>query len=819
MVTTTPDETPGNESVWLRWSWRDLRQHWVAVVVIALVMAIGIGVYSGLGSTSTWRRVSNDESFATLDMHDLQVTLSPGTFIEEGALVAALDGLADPDVVVHASERLVVDSQIDASTDSDAILVAARIVGMDIASGDAVDDVWIVEGQTPTEGSAAAVLEAQFADHWNLPTDGVVTVGGNRTVEYVGLGTSPEDFFYEGPEGSIFSAGDLAPLYLPLPAAQDIVGRPGSVNDLVLTLADGADRDAVEAQLGAEVGELGVSATVSTREDSIAHRVLYEDIDNDQQFWNMLAGLVLIAAALAAFNLVSRIVEAQRREIGIGMALGVARSKLAIRPLLVGVQVGVLGTVAGVGVGVLVGQAMANLFESVRPLPIYRTPFQYGVFAQGAVLALLIPIVASAIPVWRAVRVEPIEAIRTGHLTAQTSRLTDLTARWKLPGSSLTQMPIRNFLRTPRRTVLTAIGVGAAIAALVAVFGMLDSFARTIDQTGNELTKGDADRVLVQLDTFYPVDSDVISAIADDPAVGATDAGLRLPAAAIAGEGEEDLDLLVEIIDLDNAMWTPTIERSASTPKDGIILAGKAADDLGVGLGDTMTLQHPSRTDTGSFSLIESDFTVTGIHANPLRTFAFLDIEQAERFGLRGAANMVHTTPAPGVERGDLQRALFDLEGVTSSQAVAQISAAFDTALDQLVGFLVITAVAVLALALLIAFNATRISVDERRREHATMRAFGVPVRSIMGVVVKEGVLVGVLATLIGLAAGFLFLQVMLRSLATTTLPDIAIDSYISPVTFVLAVFVGIIAVSIAPLFLTRRISRMDIPDTLRVME
>ena len=819
MVNTTPSDSHRSMGLWLRWSWRDLRQHWVAVVVIALVMAIGIGVYAGLGSTSTWRRLSNDESFAALDMHDLRVSLSPGTFIDEAALVSVVEGLENPELVLRASERLVVDSQIDASTNSDAILVAARIVGMNVTSGSAVDDLWISHGERPIPGSGAGVLETQFAEHWSLPADGALTVGGDRTVEYVGLGASPEDFFYEGPEGSVFSAGDLAPLYLPLSTAQEVVGRPGIVNDLVVTLAEGADRDAVEAQLGDAVRELGVSATVSTRDDATAYRVLYEDIDNDQQFWNMLAGLVLVAAGLAAFNLVSRIVEAQRREIGIGMALGVARAKLAIRPLLVGVQVGVLGTIAGVGVGVLVGRAMANLFESVLPLPIFRTPFQFSVFGQAAVLALLIPILASAIPVWRAVRVEPIEAIRTGHLHAKTSRLTDLTGRWSLPGSSLTQIPIRNFLRTPRRTILTALGVGAAIAALVAVFGMLDSFGRAIDQTGNELTKGDTERVLVQLDTFYPVDSDVVTVIADDPAVGATDTGLRLPATALATKGEEDLDLLVEIIDLENAKWTPTIEQSSGTPHAGIILASKAADDLGLSLGETVVLQHPARTDGGSFALIESEFTFTGIHANPLRTFAFLDVDQAGRFGLQNATNIVHTTPAAGSDRADLQRAVFGLGGVTSSQAVIQISEAFDSALEQFVGFLIIAAVAVLALALLIAFNATRISVDERRREHATMRAFGIPVRSILGVVVKESVLVGALATLIGLITGFLFLQVMLRSLATTTLPDIAIDSYISPTTIITALVVGIVAVSIAPLFLTRRISKMDIPDTLRVME
>ena len=587
----------------------------------------------------------------------------------------------------------------------------------------------------------------------------------------------------------------------------------------MVRLADGADRDRIEAQLSAAIADLGVSAIVSTRDEATAYRVLYEDIDNDQQFWNMLAGLVLVAAGLAAFNLVSRIVEAQRREIGIGMAIGVSRMKLAIRPLLVGVQVGVLATIAGVAVGLLVGQAMANLFESFLPLPVHLAPFQFGVFSQAAVLALVIPIAASAIPVWRAVRVEPIEAIRTGHLAAKTSRLTDLTGRWKLPGSSFTQIPIRNFLRTPRRTALTAVGVGAAIAALVAVFGMLDSFSRTIDQIGTELTKGDADRVVVQLDTFYPTDSTVIVAIADAPTVGAVDAGLRLPATAIATNGADDLDLLVELIDLDHAAWTPTIEQSGGAPEAGVILSGKALDDLGLSLGDSMTLLHPSRGSSGAFALVESEFTVTGIHANPLRTFAFLDIDQAARFGLQDTTNILHTSPGAGAGRSDLQRVLFGLDGVTSTQPVAQISEAFDSAMAQFVGFLVIAGAAVLALALLIAFNATRISVDERRREHATMRAFGVPVRSIMGVVVKESVLVGILATVIGLATGVLFLQVMLRSLATTTLPDLAIETFISPTTVVIAMAVGIVAVAIAPLFLIRRVSKMDIPDTLRVME
>jgi putative ABC transport system permease protein len=811
---------------WLRWSWRDLRSHWVAVTAIALVLAIGTGVYAGLGSTAEWRRQSNDASFAALAMHDLRVTLSPGTFVEQDELLGAIASIDDAESVRAVTERLVVDSQVDtgAMDEADSVLVPARLVGMTFESTMPVDDVWVRDGIAPTADPSDrnAVLEAKFADQHGLPIDGTVLVAGGRSVSYTGLGVAPEDFFYEGPEGTIFAAGELAILYLPLAATQDLSGHAGMVNDVVLVLVDGADRDVIEMQLTGAVSGLGVSATVSTRDDADAVRVLYEDIDNDQRFWNALSALVLLAAALAAFNLINRIVEAQRREIGIGMALGVPRRQLAIRPLLIGVQVAVLGTIAGLGVGLLVGNAFANLLESFLPLPDHRTPFQYGVYLQAALLGIAIPIAASALPVWRALRVEPIEAIRTGHLTAKSNRLTGWTGRLRLPGSTMTQMPIRNVLRTPRRTMLTAVGVGAAITALVAVLGMLDSFGRTLDRGNAEFTKGDADRVVVQLDTFYPGDSPVVAAISDVPAVGHVDAGLRLPATGLAPEPDDDVDLLVEFVDLDHAVWAPTIVEGTATAgaaNPGILLARKAAEDLGAQVGGTVTLRHPIRTESGGFALSDTELVVTGIHANPIRTFAFLDLADSARFGLQGVVNVVQTYPADDATRSDVQRAVFGHPGVTSSQPVARISEAIDEALDQFLSFLFVTAGAVLILALLIAFNATRITVEERRREHATMRAFGLPVRTVLGTVVKESVIVGIVATGIGLVGGVVFLQWMLTSLATTTLPDVGIDVYLSPATILITATVGIASVAATPLFLVRRLRRMNLPGTLRVVE
>jgi len=793
----------------------------VAVVAIALVLAIGSGVWAGLGSTSTWRRQTNDASFAAVHMHDLRATLSPGTFVDEATLASAVAGIEHAEQIDGAVERLVVDTQVDATTEDEKILVAGRIVGMPFDATPPVDSVWIRDGAAPSAASAA-VLEAKFADFYSLPATGSVTVAGGREIDYGGLGVAPEDYYVTGPEGTIFAQGQLAILYTPLELAQELAERPGQINDVVLTLTPDADRAVIEQELTVALDGLeGVTATVTDQDDAEAFRVLYEDIENDQQVWNAISALVLFAAALAAANLISRIVESQRREIGIGMALGVDRRRLAIRPLLVGIQIAILGVIAGLGVGYLIGNAMGDLLESFLPLPEYRTPFQYGVYAQAAALGLVVPIVASVIPVWRAVRVEPIEAIRTGHLAAKTSRLTDWSNRIKLPGSTLTQMPLRNVLRTPRRTVLTAVGVGAAITALVAVLGMLDSFTNTIDQGAAELTRGDPDRVIVQLDTFYPEDAEVVGAVAGASTVAAVDTGLRLPATAPGETPDGDIEFLVELVDFGTSTWTPSVSGAGGepVPTEGLLLARKAADDLGVDVGDTVTLRHPVRGPDGGFSFADSEFAVAGIHGNPIRNFVYGDLGQAERFGLAGLTNVVHAYPTEDAARGDLQYEIFELDGVTSSQAVARVSEVFDEALEQFVGFLVIAAVAVLILALLIAFNATRITVEERQREHATMRAYGLPVRSVIGVVIKESVLVGVAATAIGLAAGVVFLGWMLQSLAARTLPDLGIGLSLAPSTIVIALLVGVLAVSLAPLFLVRRLRRMSIPDTLRVME
>jgi putative ABC transport system permease protein len=109
--------------------------------------------------------------------------------------------------------------------------------------------------------------------------------------------------------------------------------------------------------------------------------------------------------------------------------------------------------------------------------------------------------------------------------------------------------------------------------------------------------------------------------------------------------------------------------------------------------------------------------------------------------------------------------------------------------------------------------------VDERARNHATLFAFGLRVRRVVAMIVEESVVIGMASTVVGLALGAVLLRWMVTSLLAETVPEIGIVMYLSWTTVLTALALGVAAVGLTPLLLVRRLIRMDIPDTLRIME
>ena len=827
----------------LRWAFRDAKARWVQVAGIALMIAIGTGLFAGLSSFTHWRIISNEESLRLTNMYDIRARLGVDGFLPQGSLAAIAQGI---DGVEAAEERLISNTQAEVDTVDGPVLVRARIIGVDMSGGGPdVNGVEVIVGRTIREtefGEPVVLVERNFGVYYELPEQGDLRLGGNVLTRYVGQAVSPE-YFIVVEEGSFIGQANLVAVFTSLETAQELSGQPGLVNDLVLTALPGANVSDIEATLLARTLERhpGTQLTLMRPEDDASYLALTQDPEGDQQVYNVLALVLFGGAAFAALNFAARMVETQRREIGTSMALGVSPVAIAVRPVLVGVQIAVLGVAFGVGIGLLVGRLLSGVIEGFLALPIFITPFQTEVFLRVAAIGFFLPIVAVLWPVFRATRVKPVEAIRTGHLASRGGGLAPFITRIPLPGSSLGRMPFRNLLRAPRRTLLTLVALTAVLAILVGIAGMRDSFLSTLQKGDEELLRGAPDRLTVRLDSYYPVDSPEVNNILKGGVLGVAEPGLTITAAAlphgaIGGSsesmdlqnaaaalqrlGDDAIELNVQFIDFESDFWTPSaVEGELSFGEPGIVLARKAASDLGVDVGDDIDLIHPTRTGPDAFAARTSTLPVLAIHPHPLRFYAYMDIRHAGLAGLQGAVNTITGNPAGQSDLFAVKRALFGDPGVTAVQGLSEAFQATADLFEQVSAVFLIMEVFVLGLVLLIAFNAANISSDERARDHATMFAYGVSVRRVVGSLATEGLVLGVVAAVLGVVFGYALLLWMVIVLVPQSYPDMGVLLSINiPV---MAVFLGAGAavVALAPALTVRKLRRMDIPGTLRVLE
>jgi predicted permease len=117
------------------------------------------------------------------------------------------------------------------------------------------------------------------------------------------------------------------------------------------------------------------------------------------------AGFALVLAAIGLFGVIAYAVSERTREIGIRMALG-AKPKEVFRLVVgQGMTLALIGLLAGLPLALGMGRAVAGLLYGVAPN-------DFATFAGVAILLALVALVACYIPARRAMRVDPIIALR-----------------------------------------------------------------------------------------------------------------------------------------------------------------------------------------------------------------------------------------------------------------------------------------------------------------------------------------------------------------------------------------------------------------------
>jgi lipoprotein-releasing system permease protein len=271
-----------------------------------------------------------------------------------------------------------------------------------------------------TPGSWKVVLGIQLARSLGVEAGDVITVvtpGGQTTP----AGVVPR--LKQLTVAGVFNAGhyeyDSGMALMHIDDAARLF-RSGGPQGIQLRLADQNQAREVGLQLGALLGQRYL-----VRDWTRTNAAWYDAVQIEKR---MMAIILTLIVAVAAFNLVSTLVMTvtdKRADIAILRTLGASpRSVMAIF-MVQGAASGVIGTISGVGLGLLVAcnvdiivPAIERLLNvSFLPGSIYlitRMPSdpQGSDIVPIAVISLCLAFVATLYPSWRASRVNPAQALR-----------------------------------------------------------------------------------------------------------------------------------------------------------------------------------------------------------------------------------------------------------------------------------------------------------------------------------------------------------------------------------------------------------------------
>ena len=238
------------------------------------------------------------------------------------------------------------------------------------------------------------------------------------------FGTTPRIKAY--PVKAIFEIGmtefDASFVFMPLPEAQAYFNRDGDVN-VIEIFVDNPDRtQAVRDAIEADAPRPLVLSDWRQR-----NRTFFNALEVERNVMFIILTLIVLVAALNIVSGLIMLVKDKTADIAIMRTMGASRGTVMRVFLITGAAIGVVGTIAGLILGIVFSHNIksimaglnwitgANLWDpTVRFLSDIPSVMDWGEVTAVVVMALVLSLLATLYPAWKAARLDPVQALRMG---------------------------------------------------------------------------------------------------------------------------------------------------------------------------------------------------------------------------------------------------------------------------------------------------------------------------------------------------------------------------------------------------------------------
>ncbi|MBN9440399.1 lipoprotein-releasing ABC transporter permease subunit [Bosea sp. (in: a-proteobacteria)] len=261
----------------------------------------------------------------------------------------------------------------------------------------------------------AASLGLQAGD-----TITIVTPRGASTP----FGTAPRIKAY--PVTAVFEIGmsefDASFVFMPLGESQAYFNRDGDVNVIEIFIDDPDRTQAVRDAIEADAPRPLVLSDWRQR-----NRTFFNALEVERNVMFIILTLIVLVAALNIVSGLIMLVKDKTEDIAIMRTMGASRGTVLRVFLITGATIGVVGTLGGLLLGVAFANNIksimgainwitgANLWDpTVRFLSDIPSVIDWREVASVVGMALVLSLLATLYPAWKAARLDPVQALRMG---------------------------------------------------------------------------------------------------------------------------------------------------------------------------------------------------------------------------------------------------------------------------------------------------------------------------------------------------------------------------------------------------------------------
>jgi putative ABC transport system permease protein len=324
------------------------------------------------------------------------------------------------------------------------------------------------------------------------------------------------------------------------------------------------------------------------------------------------------------------------------------------------------------------------------------------------------------------------------------------------------------------RSLLTALAIVIGVAMVSGAYVLTDTFQKAFDSIFEESYAGTdavvSGRQLVEFSSSgrAPVAESLLDEIRAVPEVEAASGGIfdlqsnSNPAQLVGADGKKiggAGGALGVGLDPSELRFTPLAlsEGAWAQGDEQVVIDANTASDNGFGVGDTIGVAALGAVKQYEITGIARFGSVDSLGG---ATFAVFDLPTAQTlFQKKGQLDSISVAAKDGVSPEELVQALEPLVPKTAEAKTGAAQASAD-AENTNEGIAIITYVLLgfggiaLFVGAFVIFNTLSITVAQRTREFATLRTLGGSRRQVLGSVVIEGFVLGLLASVVGLFLG-----------------------------------------------------------------